>query len=363
MSDHDLMGLALQAARSALGNTAPNPAVGAVLARGEQVLGIGRTEPVGGPHAEVEAIRVAKEAGHDDLSGATMYVTLEPCCHWGRTAPCTDAIVAEGIGRVVVGVVDPYPPMQGKGLSRLRSAGVQVELGVRAEEAARVVRGFTRTIVRGLPEVTCKVATSLDGHLATAAGESQWITGEEARADGHGLRATHDAILVGSGTALADDPALNCRIDSGKDPVPVVLDSDLRLPLTARLLTAGAPAVVICADDAPDRAVPADIIRVPRVQGGVDITAALRALAQRGLHRILAEGGGRVHRSLLDAGLVDTLHLYLAGVIIPGGQSWIGGPALERLGQARRLGAPADIRQLGDDVRLTWHVTHRADAP
>lgn len=361
-ADQHFMGLALEQARQALGRTAPNPSVGAVIVRDGQVLGVGRTQPVGGPHAEVEAVRNAHERGHDDLSGATMYVTLEPCCHWGRTPPCTDTILREGLGRVVVGVVDPYPPMQGKGLSRLRGAGVQVELGVREDEAADVVRGFTRTLTKGLPEVTCKVATTLDGHIATAKGESRWITGPEAREDGHRLRASHDAILVGVGTALADDPRLTCRVEGGADPVPVVLDTDLRLPLSARLLDAGAPAVIICAEDAPARVLPADIVRVPRGPGGVDVLAALRAIAGRGLHRILVEGGGQVHRSLLDGGFVDTLHVYLAGTLVPGGIPWLGGPALDRLDGALRLGSPADIRRLGDDVRLTWRVP-RADRP
>ena len=352
------MDQALIQARQALGRTAPNPSVGAVVVRDGVILGVGRTQPVGGPHAEVEAVRNAHDRGHDDLSGATMYVTLEPCCHWGRTPPCTDLIVQEGISRVVVGVVDPYPPMQGKGLSRLRGAGVEVVLGVREAEAAAVVRGFTRTITEGLPEVTLKVASSLDGHLATRSGESQWITGEAARTDSHGLRATHDAILVGVGTAVADDPRLTCRVPGGKDPVPVVLDTSLRLPLQARLLTSGAPAVIICADDTPVRQLPADVIRVPRAAGGrgVDIRATLRALAGRGLHRILVEGGGQIHRSFLDSGLVDTLHVYLAGALIPGGQPWLGGPAVERLADAPRLGGPPEVKVLGEDVRLSWHV-------
>jgi len=355
-TDEDFMSRALDQARQALGRTAPNPSVGAVVVRDGQVLGVGRTQPVGGPHAEVEAVRDAKASGHDDLSGATMYVTLEPCCHWGRTPPCTDLIVQEGISRVVVGVVDPYPPMQGKGLARLRGAGVKVSLGVCAEQAGAVVRGFTRTITAGLPEVTLKVASSLDGHLATRSGESQWITGQAARSDSHGLRATHDAILVGIGTALADDPRLTCRLDGGKDPVPVVLDTELRLPLQARLLTAGAPAVVVCADDIPARRIPADVVRVPRATGGrgVDVRATLRALADRGLHRILVEGGGQIHRSFLDSGLVDTLHLYLAGALIPGGRSWLGGPAVDRIADVRRLPGPPQIAVLGEDVRLTW---------
>ncbi len=361
--DHRFMGLALDEARAALGRTAPNPSVGAVLVRGDQVLGRGRTQPVGGNHAEVEAVNDAHRAGHDDLTGATLYVTLEPCCHWGRTPPCTDLILREGLARVVVGVVDPYPPMQGKGLARLRGAGVQVELGVRAAECGDVVLGFTRTLTRGLPEVTSKVAMSLDGRIATHRGESRWITGPRSREDGHRLRASHDAILVGIGTVLTDDPRLTCRVDGGKDPVPVVLDSDLRLPLAARLLTAGAPPVILCADDASERVLPAEVARVPRrPEGGLEPVEALRALADRGLHRVLVEGGGQVHRSLLDARLVDTLHVYLSAVVVPGGVPWIGGPPLDHLGDALRLGAPTQVEPLGDDLRLTWRVPHRLGA-
>lgn len=361
--DGRFMARALDMARKSVGSTAPNPAVGAVIVRDGQVLGSGRTQPIGGPHAEVEAIRDAIERGHGDLSGASMYVTLEPCCHWGRTAPCTDAIIEAGLQRVVVGVVDPYPPMQGKGLRRLRSAGVEVDLGVRSDEAAEVVRGFTRTVTEGLPEVTCKVAMSLDGHIATQAGESKWITGADARADGHRLRASHDGILVGIGTVIADDPQLTCRDAAGIDPVPVVLDTQLRVPLAARLLRGPVAPLILCADDAPPRQVPADVLRLPRGPGGVDIEQALRALAARGLHRLLVEGGGRVHRALFDAGLVDTLHVYVAGTLIPGGLPWLGGPPLGELSTAIRLGPPTSVTPLGADVRLTYRVPHGPNDP
>lgn len=355
MTDDDrFMGLALKQARRALGRTAPNPSVGAVAVREGVVLGAGHTQPVGGPHAEVRAVHAARDAGHD-LRGATLYVTFEPCCHWGRTPPCSDLIIDQGFARVVVGAVDPYPPMQGKGLARLRSAGIEVVQGVREAEAEAVVRGFTRTITEGLPEVTAKAACSLDGHIATEAGESQWITSDEARADGHELRSTHDAILVGIGTVLADDPRLNCRVPGGKDPVPVVLDTELRIPLGARLFSAGALPIVVCASDAPPRQIPADVIRVARSPGrGVDPVAALRALADRGLHRILVEGGGGIHRAMFESGCVDTLHLYMAGMLLPGGRPWIGGEAVQHLADARRLGGPPEVKHLGPDLRLTW---------
>ncbi len=354
MNDAAAMGVALGLARRALGTTAPNPPVGAVLVRDGRVIGEGWTRPPGGPHAEVVALADARARG-EDPRGATMVVTLEPCCHHGRTPPCTDAILAAGIERVVVGVVDPYPPMRGKALELLRGAGVQVTLGVGEQDCSRVALGFRRVVEGGLPEVTLKVATSLDGKLATAAGESQWITGEQARADVHRERAMHDAVLVGSGTVRSDDPALTCRVDGGRDPVPVVLDTELKIPAAARLLKSSRRAVIVCADDAPDRALDADVVRVPRAGEGVDLRAALRALGERGLHRVMVEGGGRVHRALLDADVVDTVLVYVAGMVIPGGQSWLAGSPIARLADAPRFGAP-DITALGDDVRLRYPI-------
>jgi len=352
------MDRALALARRGLGRTAPNPAVGAVVVRGDEVLGEGTTRPPGGPHAEMVALEKARRAGLD-VRGATMYITLEPCCHHGRTPPCTDALVEAGLARVVVGVVDPFPPMRGNGLQQLRDAGIEVILGVRAEHCAEVVRGFARAVTAGLPEVTCKVASTLDGHIAAHDGESRWITGERARGHGHQLRATHDAILVGIGTVLADDPRLTCRVREGVDPVPVVLDSGLRIPEGAMVFAHPRRPVVLCAEDAPDRPLPGEVVRVPRGPGGIDIEAGLRALVQRGMHRVLVEGGGRVHRSLFDARLVDTLYLYLGGLVLPGGIPWLGGPPVD-LADAPRLGPP-EVEPLGDEVLLRYPVGHRAD--
>lgn len=358
MSDPGWMQTALVQARLALGNTAPNPAVGAVIVRDGVMLGQGYTEPVGGPHAETQALAAAAALGHD-VRGATLYVTLEPCCHHGRTPPCTDAILAAGIGRVVVGVVDPFPAVSGRGITQLRDAGVDVEVGVLAEACAELVVGFTRVVTGGLPEVGAKAAITLDGRIATASGESKWITGEAARAHGHSLRATHDAILVGIETALADDPRLTCRTADGRDPVPVVLDSRLRLPADARLLAGSCRALVFCAEDAPARELDADVVRVPRLDGGLDLVAVLSELGRRGHHRVLVEGGGRVHRSFVDRDLVDHFYLYLAPTLVPGGRPWLAGPALQKLADAPRYAAPS-VTPLGDDILL--HVRARAAA-
>ena len=248
-----------------------------------------------------------------------MYVTLEPCCHFGRTPPCTDAILQAGIARVVVGVKDHFPAMQGKGLTQLREHGVEVKLGVRAVECATLVRGFTRAVLHGMPHVSCKVAMSLDGNIATAGGESQWITGDASRRHSHGLRATHDGIVVGIGTVLADDPSLTCRTVSDSDPQPVVLDSSLRIPESARLFQHPKRPILICRADAPKRDLPAEIVRVEGVAHGVDVRAAMHKLTELGLHRLLVEGGAQVHRSFLDSDVVDTLYVYIAGLLIPGG--------------------------------------------
>lgn len=355
------MSAALALARQGLGRTSPNPSVGALLVRDGQVLGEGWTQPPGGPHAEIVALNAARQAGHD-VRGTTMYVTLEPCCHHGKTPPCTDAILAAGVTRVVAGMEDPFPPMQGKGLEILRGAGVEVALGVMGRECAAMNQGFTRAIVHGIPAVTCKAGISADGRIATARGESQWITGELSRAHAHHQRAEHDAILVGIGTVLADNPRLTCRVRESANPVPVVLDSGLRIPEDAALLHGPRRAIVFTAVDAPERAIPAEVIRVPRGEGGIHLESALQALVARGLHRVLVEGGGRVHRCFLDARLVDELLLYVGNLAIPGGIPWLGGPPIDRLSSAIELGKP-EFERIGDEVLMRWRPPHRLEVP
>lgn len=358
-TDEHFMALAVQQARTALGTTSPNPSVGAVLVRDGVLLGIGHTQPIGGAHAEVTCLLHAREAGHDP-AGATMYVTLEPCRHVGRTPPCTRALLDAGVCRVVVGAVDPYPPMQGKGLQELRDAGVLVELGLRGDACTDLIRGFARSVRYGLPEVTLKVAASLDGHIATDSGESQWITGEEARLDGHRLRANHDAIVVGIHTVLADNPRLTTRGLHGSDPVPVVFDTRLRIPAGAALMSGTRRPIILCARDAPERALNADVVRIERGEGGLCVEAGLRALTERGLHRVLIEGGGLLARSMVDAHLVDHLMLYLGSVAIPGGRPWLGGPAIASLSDATRT-TLRSAGMLGPDAVLRYGLTHRLE--
>lgn len=361
MTDAAWMGRALGLASRAVGTTAPNPPVGAVLVRDGQVLGEGYTQPPGAAHAEVQALADCRTRGHDPR-GATLYVTLEPCRHHGRTPPCTDAILAAGVGRVVVGTLDPYPPMRGASVGQLRAAGVEVELGVEQEACRRRVLGFARAVSAGLPEVTAKAGMSLDGRVATESGESQWITSPEARAVGHRLRAEHDAVLVGIGTVLADDPALTTRLVPGRDAVPVVLDTTLRTPAAARLLAGSRRAVIVTAEDAPERDLPAEIVRVPRAATGrVELLAALRALCARGLHRILVEGGPEVLRSLLDRGMVDTLELFVAPKLIPGGRALVGGSPIATLAEHVPLRF-AGVEAVGADLHVTAELRFAAAA-
>ena len=318
------MRAALSLARRGLGSTWPNPSVGCVIMRDGRVVGRGWTQPGGRPHAETEALARAGEAAR----GATAYVTLEPCSHWGRTPPCCDALIAAGVSRVVVAAGDPDPRVDGRGLRRLREAGVVVEQGLLEAEARAVIAGFVRRITRGLPLVTLKLATSLDGRIATASGESRWITGGAARRAAHGLRANHDAVLIGSGTALADDPDLTCRI-LGMARVPiarVVADTRLRTPLGSRLVTTARAVptwIATRTGQAPAALAPyleagVEVLPVRAKEGGLDLAALLGALAQRGVTRVLAEGGAGLAAGLLRAGLVDRVAWFHAPGVMGG---------------------------------------------
>ncbi len=356
------MTAAIGLARRGLGNAWPNPAVGCVLVRDGQVVGRGWTQPGGRPHAETEALARAGAAAR----GATAYVSLEPCSHHGQTPPCVDALIDAGVSRVVVGGVDPDPRVSGSGLRRLREAGVEVIEGVAADAAAEVAQGFVSRVTRGRPAVTLKLASSLDGRIATSGGESKWITGPLARDFAHGLRLRHDAVLVGIGTALADDPELTCRLPGGdvRPAVRVVLDSDGRFPADGKLAkTAGdVPVWLMLGEGA---AVPkglsaaVEVITVSRSDHWrPDPSAVLAALAERGVTRVLVEGGGHVAASFLRDGLVDRLYWFRAGVAI--GDDGLAGVA--DLGLAGLSGAPrftlARRWQLGGDVVESW-VTAR----
>jgi len=323
---------ALDLATSVLGRTSPNPPVGAViLDAAGQVAGTGATAPAGGPHAEVNALRAAG----DRASGGTAFSTLEPCAHTGRTGPCTDALLAAGIVRVVYAVADPTP-LAGGGTARLRAAGVAVEAGMLVDEARRgALRAWLMAAATGRPHVTWKYAATLDGRVAAADGSSRWITGPAARADVHRLRAECDAVLVGSGTALADDPQLTVRsadgTTAGHQPLRVVLDRRGRTPGTARLHDSAAATLVL---DDPEPA------------------GALDRLHRRGLRSVLLEGGPTLAGAFVAAGLVDRVVGYLAPALLGAGLAALGPAGMQTVGAALRLDVE-DVARIGDDVRIT----------
>ncbi|HWD59992.1 MAG TPA: bifunctional diaminohydroxyphosphoribosylaminopyrimidine deaminase/5-amino-6-(5-phosphoribosylamino)uracil reductase RibD [Stellaceae bacterium] len=361
MNDIAHMRAALTLARRGLGNAWPNPAVGCVIVKDGRVVGRGWTQPGGRPHAETEALSRAGAAAQ----GAAAYVTLEPCSHHGRTPPCAEALIAAGMARVVTAIKDSDPRVSGRGLALLRAAGIAVETGLCADAASELNAGFFLRVAEGRPLVTLKLATSLDGRIATAGGESRWITGAAARGRAHLLRATHDAVLVGTGTALADDPELTCRLPGleNRSPVRIVIDRQLRLPTTLRLV-AGAQvtptwvATQAAADPARRAALAAQGVKIiagePDAVGGVDLAALLQDLGSEGLTRLLVEGGGRLAASLLRAGLVDRL-VWMHAPLAIGGD---GVPAIATLGLDKLAGAPrftlAAVETAGGDVIETY---------
>ncbi|HEV7267023.1 MAG TPA: bifunctional diaminohydroxyphosphoribosylaminopyrimidine deaminase/5-amino-6-(5-phosphoribosylamino)uracil reductase RibD [Falsiroseomonas sp.] len=349
------MQAALALARRGLGNVWPNPAVGCVIVREGQVVGRGWTQPGGRPHAETEAL---SRAG-DLARGGTAYVTLEPCSHHGRTPPCCNALIAARVARVVCAMRDPDPRVDGRGFAKLRAAGITVEEGLLEAEARAINAGFTRRIREGLPIVTLKLATTLDGRIATHAGESKWITGAAARREAHALRARYDAILVGSGTALADDPDLTCRLPGAtpRQPLRVVADARLRTPPSARVVATARqhPTLLVTVPGHPPTArapfqdAGAEVVTVPRGEGGLSLRALLQALAQRGVTRVLAEGGAGIAAALLREGLVDRLAWFHAPSVMGGDGLPAAYPlpvdVLAAMPRFRRVAA----RPLGDD--------------
>ena len=350
------MRAALTLAARGLGQVAPNPAVGCLIVKDGRVVGRGWTQPGGRPHAETEALRRAGEAA----AGATVYVSLEPCAHHGKTAPCAEALVAAGVARVVVALEDPDPRVAGRGLDLLRQAGIAVTVGVARGQAERLNAGFLKRIIKGQPLVVLKLATSLDGRIATHSGHSQWITGELARRRAHLLRSRADAILVGSGTAVSDNPRLNVRLPglTGRRPLRVVVDGRLRLPLTHDLVARAAevPTLLVTHDGneaARLRAYQDAGVEVVQVatdaDGHVSLDATLSLLGERGITRLLVEGGGHLAASLLRGGLIDRLAWFQAPLVIGGdGVAAVSGFGVDRLDEAPRF-VQAAMAQLGRD--------------
>lgn len=355
LTDDRPMHHALTLAERALGCVAPNPAVGCVIVSSEgRVVGRGWTQPGGRPHAETVALAQAGSAAR----GATAYITLEPCAHFGQTPPCADALIAAGIARVVAAVEDPDPRVKGKGFETLRRAGVEVMTGVREDEATALNAGFFLRLTQGRPLVTLKVAQSKDGKTIRTSGD-RWITGEEARRFGHLLRAKHDAILIGIGTALADDPELTCRLPGleNRSPIRIVLDTELRLPAGSKLAATArqVPVLVMTAAQGGDalRAEGVEIVEIAKNDsGGLDLAAVLRDLARRGITRVLIEGGPAVASAFLAAGLVDRLEIFSAPIELGDGGSGM----VEGLARASAGAAPIGRQRLGDDVLETYRM-------
>ena len=363
------MTAALSLARRGLGRTWPNPAVGCVLVKDGRVVGRGFTQPGGRPHAEAEALHRAGAAAR----GATAYVSLEPCAHHGRTPPCADSLVEAGIARAVVAIEDPDPRTAGRGLARLRQADIAVTTGVCAEQAAALNAGFLSRVTRHRPLVTLKAATTLDGRVAAASGDARWITGETARRWGHLLRADHDAIMIGSGTVFADDPALTCRLGGLEEasPVRIVADSALRTPTDSLLVRSipAAPLWILCGEGADSaravalRAAGAEIIEVRRSDDGrLDLPAAMMLLAERGLTRVLVEGGPGLATGVLRAALVDRLAWFVAPRLLGGdARAVVGALDLAAADDAIAF-APVSLARVGDDTMLTLDLAIRKGA-
>lgn len=365
--DQPYMKAALALAARGLGRVAPNPAVGCVLVRVDggrpRVVGRGWTQPGGRPHAETQALAAAGEAAR----GATAYVSLEPCAHQGKTGPCAQALIDAGIARVVGAVSDPDPRVAGRGFAMLEKAGVSVEEGLCSDEARRLNAGFFLRVSENRPLVTLKIASTLDGRIATQTGHSQWITGESARQRGHLMRATHDAIIVGSNTAIVDDPLLDCRVPGlfDRTPIRIIADGHLRLPLTSKLVRAASQSPVwimtLPGGDSSRRNAFKDcgveLIDVPLgTEGSMDPGLMLKALADRGVTRLLVEGGARLSSSFMRARLVDRLAWFSAPKLIGGdGQSALALLGVDRLDKAPHL-VPLDVLRLGEDMLATYIV-------
>jgi diaminohydroxyphosphoribosylaminopyrimidine deaminase/5-amino-6-(5-phosphoribosylamino)uracil reductase len=351
---------ALRLGRSAMGSAWPNPAVGCVIVAGAQIVGRGTTAPGGRPHAEPQALAEAGAAAR----GATAYVTLEPCAHHGKTPPCAEALIKAGVARVVVAVGDSDPRVSGRGLEMLRKAGIEVVQGVLEDEARTDLAGFFLRIEEGRPWVTLKLASSFDGRIATASGHSQWITGPEARQRVHEFRARHDAVMVGAGTARADNPMLTVRgLDVPRQPVRVVVSRRLDVPLMSELArTAGEVPVWMCHGPDADRSLReawqglgAELVECRLHGRQLEIGSVLQALGERGLTRVFCEGGGALAASLLSAGLVDELIGFTAGVVIGAeGLPGVGAMGLARLEEAPRFRL-IEAAAVGGDIMHRWH--------
>ncbi|CAM2881494.1 bifunctional diaminohydroxyphosphoribosylaminopyrimidine deaminase/5-amino-6-(5-phosphoribosylamino)uracil reductase RibD [Paenibacillus sediminis] len=357
-TDQTFMKMALDLAATAKGNTNPNPVVGALIVKDGVIVGSGIHRKAGEPHAEVHAFRMAG----DHAKGATLYVTLEPCSHYGKTPPCAELVRSSGVARVVVAMQDPNPQVAGRGINMLREAGIEVEVGVCEEEAKLLNERFIHNMLHKTPFVISKVAMTLDGKIAAQGGHSQWITGEEARLSVHHLRNEVDAILVGIGTVLADNPSLTTRLpEGGKNPIRVIVDSHLRTPIDAKVTDCtAAPTIIIAAEGAnADKAAAleakgVEIIYTEASDSGVDLAAAMSKLYDKGITDVLVEGGSEIHGAFLRAGLIHKFMIYIAPKILGGRHSLtpFAGQDVNRMDQALDVEIHS-IQTFGQDICIT----------
>lgn len=351
-ADERYMKRALQLARRGMGQVSPNPMVGAVIVRSGEIISEGYHRRFGADHAERDAITRASKS----VKGATIYVNLEPCCHWGKTPPCVDILIEQGIKRAVIGTLDPQPLVDGKGVQILRDHGIEVVQGILEEDARalnEVYFHYTRT---GLPFITVKYAQSLDGRIATSRGDSRWISSEASRRFAHRLRAQHDAIMVGIGTVLTDDPQLTVRLVKGKNPLRIILDSRLRIPLNARVLQGEGETLILTTDEHDPKKVEAiqgqdkEVFVVQRgPDGRAELPSLMKILAERGISSILVEGGAEVITSLLRERLVNRMVVITAPLILGQGKEGIGDLGIADLERAIRPSS-RQVRQIGEDV-------------
>jgi diaminohydroxyphosphoribosylaminopyrimidine deaminase/5-amino-6-(5-phosphoribosylamino)uracil reductase len=354
-SDVQGIRLALELAAKGMFTTTPNPRVGCVIVKENQIIGVGYTQPAGYAHAEVQALNDAADQGFD-VEGATVYVTLEPCSHHGRTPPCADALIRARVARVVAAIADPNPLVAGQGLARLEAAGIQVTCGVLEEEAREINIGFLSRMQHGKPWVRMKTAASLDGMTALHNGISQWITSDDARADGHFWRARACAILTGIGTVMEDDSQLTVRaIDTPRQPQRIVIDSRLQISAHARVLSGGAAWIVAAQSNPAKEKILRDlgheIIMLPNADGKVDLAALMLELGRRQINELHVEAGFKLNGSLIREGCVDELLVYLAPALLGDAQRMFNLPVLDTLEQKKNL-TFHEVRQIGPDLRI-----------
>lgn len=367
-ADEKYMWLALDLAVQGLGRTSPNPMVGAIIVKDGEIIGTGYHQRAGAPHAEINALNSAGERAR----GAVLYVTLEPCSHFGRTAPCTEQIISAGIKKVVVSVVDPNPLMNGKGIKALEDAGIKVKVGVLEEKARRINEVFFKYITTGLPFITLKTAMSLDGKIATHKGFSRWISSEKSREYVHRLRNQVDAVMVGIGTILTDNPRLNTRIegdDDVKNPIRVIVDSHARLPQDSGVIKkiGDSPVILATTEQAPSEKLESlsrlgvEICKVQSRDGRVDLKELIKILGERQITHLLVEGGSTLNYQLLEDGLIDKVFFFIAPKLIggAGAPTPVGGAGVEFMEDVYPI-LDLQVKNLGEDILVTGYLKKRS---